>query len=102
MKRFTIEITDLEWQALADIVSDPRQWASDAVNGKVAKCVERVVAKEQKRLLGDPTVETIPATVDGILESYFAQPDYKARAAREAAQEAAMAASMNISESDGE
>ena len=102
MKRFTIEITDLEWQALADIVSDPRQWASDAVNGKVAKCVERVVAKEQKRLLGDPTVETIPATVDGILESYFAQPNYKSRAERDEISDAAIMASMEADTSGSE
>jgi len=85
MKNLTIQITDLEYAALADIVVDPREWARGAVRGKTHICVEKVVAKEQARLLADPAVETIPATVDGILESHFAQPDYKTRAEREAA-----------------
>ena len=85
MKNLTVQITDLEFAALADIVVDPREWARGAVSGKVHMCVEKVVAKEQTRLLADPAVETIPATVDGILESHFAQPDYKTRAERDAA-----------------
>jgi len=104
MKRLTIELTDLEWQAFADIVVDPTQWAQSAVKGKVNKCVKRVIAKEQARLLADPTVDTIPATVDGILESYFAQPNYESRATREAREEASTMAVMNadLSGSSGE
>jgi hypothetical protein len=92
MKIFTIEITDLQWAALADIVSDPDTWALGAVMGKVDRCVEKVVAKEQQRLLDDPTVETIPATVESILESHFSQPDYKPRAERAELKEAAIEA----------
>jgi len=104
MKRLTIELTDLEWQAFADIVVDPREWARSAVKGKVDKCINRVIAKEQERLLADPTVDTIPATVDGILESYFAQPNYESRATREAREEASTMAVMNadLSGSSGE
>jgi len=83
MKNLTIRITDLEYSALADIVIDPREWARVAVKGKVNKCIAKVVAKEQKRLLNDPSVETIPGTIDGILESHFSQEDYKNRAERE-------------------
>ena len=101
MKRLTVELTDLEWQAFADIVVDPRQWAKSAVKGKVNKCVKMVVAKEQSRLLADPAIDTIPATVDGILESHFAQPNYESRATREAREEAAMLATMNAELSEG-
>ena len=97
MKRLTIELTDLEWQAFADTVVDPRQWAKSAVKGKVDKCIKRVIAKEQARLLADPTVDTIPATVDGILESYFAQPHYESRGTLDTRQEASVMAAMNAS-----
>lgn len=102
MKRFTIEITDLEYQAMSDILVDPRQWARDAVRGKVASCVKKVVRKEQDRLVKDPAISTIPATVDGILESHFAQPDYKTRAHRDGEEEADLLASMNLSGSSSE
>jgi hypothetical protein len=94
MKNLTIQITDLEYAALADIVVDPREWARGAVRGKTHMCVEKVVAKEQARLLADPTVETIPASVDGILESHFAQPDYKNREERDLAEAATRAAQL--------
>jgi len=83
MKKLSVEITDLEWEAFADTVLDPQQWVEDAVRAKVNKCIGRVVKKEQQRLLDDPTVETIPATIDGILRSHLAQSDYKNRSERE-------------------
>lgn len=92
-----IEITDLQLQAMADILVNPQQWIEDAVNSKVERCVERVVAKEQQRLLEDPDVLTIPATIDGILESHFSQPDYKTRAERDAEEEALQMSMMDVS-----
>jgi len=83
MKKLSVEITDLEWEAFVDTVLDPQQWVEDAVRAKVGKCIGRVVKKEQQRLLDDPAVETIPATIDGILRSHFAQSDYKNRSERE-------------------
>ena len=89
MKTITIELTDLEWQAMADVVPDPEAWIRQAVDGKKTKCIKVVIAKEQKRLMNSER-QTMPATVDRMLESHFAQPDYKTRAERDAAQEASM------------
>ena len=83
MKTITIKLTDLEWKTLAHALEDPEQWARDAVRGKLNKCSKRLVAEEQTRLINDPNVESIPATVDGILISHFSQSDYKNRAQRE-------------------
>ncbi len=90
MKTITITLTDLQWQAMADIVVDPETWAKEATTSKMHSCIEKVVAKEQKRLLEDPNVETIPATVEGILQSHFEQPGYKTRAERRAEELASM------------
>jgi len=88
MKTILIELTDLEWKTLAHSIEDPETWARDAVSGKLNKCSKRLVAEEQTRLINDPNVETIPATVDGILISHFSQPGYKNRAQRDAVIEA--------------
>lgn len=104
MKTITIEITDLQWASLADIVEDPAIWARGAVMGKVDRCVENIVAKEQKRLLEDPSIGTLPGTIEGTLESYFSQPDYKSRAERERDREALMEAQLseNLQGASGE
>tara|TARA_R110002012_G_scaffold296617_1_gene494005 strand:+ start:6452 stop:6766 length:315 start_codon:yes stop_codon:yes gene_type:complete len=94
MKTITIEITDLQWASLADMVEDPAIWARGAVMGKVDRCVENVVAKEQKRLLEDPNIGALPGNVEDTLKSYFSQPDYKTRAERERDKEAAMEAQL--------
>jgi hypothetical protein len=104
MKTITIEITDLQWASLADIVIDPAMWARGAVMGKVDRCVENIVAKEQKRLLEDSSVDSLPGNIDGTLESYFSQPDYKTRAERERDREALMEAQLqeNLQGAPGE
>ena len=102
MKTITIELTDLEWQAMADIVIDPEAWAQDAFLGKKNKCIKRVVTKEQQRLLDDPTIQSIPATIEDILESHFAQPNYKSRAERDEISDAALMASMEADTSGSE
>ncbi len=89
MKTIKITLTDLEWQAMADIVVDPEVWARRAVEGKVHKCVAAVVSKEQTRLI-QGTRKTMPATIEGILESHFAQPDYKTRAERRVREQQAL------------
>ena len=93
MKTITIELTDLEWKAMADVVPDPEAWIIAATNGKKTKCIKMVIAKEQTRLMNSDQ-ETMPATVDGMLESHFGQEGYKNRAERDAASEAAMLADM--------
>ena len=83
MKKIIIEITDLEWKTLADQTEDPGEWVVGAINAKISKCTQRILTQEQQRLLTDPAIESIPATVEGILESYFAQPGYRDNATRQ-------------------
>ena len=101
MKTITIELTDLEWKAMADIVEDPDEWAQRAVLGKKQKCIKNVVAKEQQRLLNSSR-KTMPATIEEILKSHFAQPNYKTRAERETLSSASMADSMVMETSGSE
>ena len=82
MKTITIEIEDLEWQALEHEIVDPLGWVQNVVKVKARKVTNRIVQIEQARLIEDPTVEIIPATVEGILQSHFSQPGYVKATAR--------------------
>jgi len=76
MKTITIEIEDLEWQALEHEIVDPSGWVQNVAKVKARKVTDRIVQIEQARLIEDPNVEAIPATVEGILQSHFSQPGY--------------------------
>ena len=76
MKTITLEFEDLEWQILEDGIRDPTAWIQNAANVKMSKVRNRIVAKEQDRLIADPTVATIPATVESIVQSHLNQPGY--------------------------
>ena len=76
MKTITIEVSDVEWQTLEDGILDPVAWVQNVARVQARKIAARIVAAEQKRLIADPNAETIPATVEGILQSHFSQPGY--------------------------
>ncbi len=82
MKTITIEIEDLEWQALEHEIVDPLGWVQNVAKVKARKVTNRIVKEEQARLIADPNVEAIPATVEGILESHFSQEGYLKASAR--------------------
>ena len=79
-----IKLTDNEYKAIADHVISVEDWIQTAAKEKAYKCTERIVAKETHRLLNDPKINTMPATQDTLLDSYFNQSDYKTRAELEA------------------
>ena len=82
MKTITIEIEDLEMQTLEHEIADPAAYVLNMVKVSARKIAARIVKEEQARLIADPNVETIPATVEGILESHFSQEGYLKASAR--------------------
>ena len=62
MKTITIQLTDLEWKAMADVVPDPEAWILTAASSKKTKCIKMVIAKEQTRLMNSDQ-ETMPAGI---------------------------------------
>ena len=63
---------------------DPTEWIQNAANVKMGKVKKRILVKEQARLLAS-NHKTMPASVDGLVESYFAQDGYMNAAERHAA-----------------
>ena len=76
MKTITIEIEDLELQALEHEIEDPVGYIQNMTKVSAGKITARIVKAEQARLIADPNSETIPATIEGILQSHFSQPVY--------------------------
>jgi hypothetical protein len=84
MKTITLEFEDLDWQILEDGIVDPVAWIQNVANVKMGKVRNNIVAKEQSRLI-EGTRKTMPATIEGLLESHLSQSDYLNAAQRAAA-----------------
>jgi hypothetical protein len=88
MKTITLEFEDIDWQILEDGIVDPVGWIQNVANVKMGKVKKQILIKEQARLLSSEA-ETMPASVDGLVESYFTQDGYMNAAERSAAASAA-------------
>ena len=84
MKTITLEFEDIDWQILEDGIVNPTEWIQNVANVKMGKVKRDILVKEQTRLLASEA-ETMPASVDGLVESYFAQDGYVNAAERHAA-----------------
>ena len=87
MATYTVTITDADETALNNDLLDIDTWIQGAVTGKINNCKKRMVAQWQPILFADESVESMPATADGIIALVVARDDYKTRAERDAAQE---------------
>ena len=79
MQTITLQLTDTEWQILQDELVDPEGWINNFTLDRIRRQKARIVAAEQQTLIDDPTVDTIPASEQGILESYFGREGYQTR-----------------------
>jgi hypothetical protein len=69
-KRFTVEVTDLEWKALAWKYVNPHQHIDDFVTNRIKESMDEIAALEIKRRLADPNwTEPIPADKTAIFDS---------------------------------
>ncbi len=81
--KLTVQISEDEYKAIADHIINVEEWLQEAISGKAANCISRIIPQETERLINDPNVDQIPATREALLYSHFNQPDYKNRAERE-------------------
>ena len=71
MQTITLQLTDIQWQILQDEIVDPEEWINNFTLDRIRRQKARIITAEQQTLIDDPAVDTIPATEEGILESYF-------------------------------
>jgi len=81
----TVEINDLNEKILLNDLLDIDDWVQQAVAGKINNCKKRMAAQATAVLKSDDSVETMPATADGLINALLARDDYKNRAERDEA-----------------
>ena len=84
----TVNVSDADEKAMLNDILDIDDWVQKAVVGKVNNCKKRMAAQAAAVLKADASVETMPATDDGLVAALIARPGYKNRAARDAADSA--------------
>ena len=81
----TVEISDINANVLLNDLLDIDDWVQAAVVGKINNCKKRMANEATEVLKADASVETMPATNDGLITALLARDDYKTRAERDAA-----------------
>ena len=81
----TVEISDHNEKVLLNDILDIDDWVQAAVLGKINNCGKRMAIEATAVLKADASVETMPATDDGLIAALLARDDYKNRAERDAA-----------------
>ena len=82
----TVNISDADEKAMLNDLLDIDDWVQKAVLGKINNCKKRMAQSATAVLKADDSVETMPATDDGLIAALFARDDYKNRAERDAAE----------------
>jgi len=80
----TINISDLDEKILLNDLLDIDDWVQLAVLGKINNCKKRMANGATAVLKADASVETMPATDDGLISALLSRDDYKNRAERDA------------------
>jgi len=81
----TVNINDLNEKILLNDLLGIDDWVQAAVVGKVNNCKKRMANDATAVLKADASVESMPATDDGLITALLARDDYKTRAERDAA-----------------
>tara|TARA_R100000458_G_C8170219_1_gene170993 strand:+ start:286 stop:564 length:279 start_codon:yes stop_codon:yes gene_type:complete len=79
----TVNISDHNEKVLLNDLLDIDAWVQEAVTGKINKCSKRMAEQATQVLKADASVETMPATDEGLQKALLARDDYKDRAARD-------------------
>ena len=81
----TVEISDHNEKVLLNDLLDIDDWVQKAVVGKINNCRKRMANEATAVLKADASVETMPATDEGLQKALLARDDYKNRSERDAA-----------------
>ena len=82
----TVEISDHNEKLLLNDLLDIDDWVQQAVVGKINNCGKRMANEAAGVLKADASVESMPATDEGLQKALLARDDYKNRAERDAAE----------------
>ena len=80
----TVEISDHNEKVLLHNILDIDDWVQAAVVGKINSCGKRMDIEATAVLKADDSVETMPATDEGLQKALLARDGYKNRTERDA------------------
>jgi hypothetical protein len=80
----TVAISDHNEKVLLNDLLDIDDWVQNAVVGKINNCSKRMARDATTVLKSDASVESMPATDEGLQKALLARSDYKNRAERDA------------------
>ena len=80
----TVEISDHNEKVLLNDLLDIDDWVQKAVIGKINSCGKRMAVEATAVLKADESVESMPATDEGLQKALLDRDDYKNRAERDA------------------
>jgi|TARA_R110000787_G_C13187074_1_gene422532 hypothetical protein len=83
----TVNISDHQEKVLLNDLLDIDAWVQTAVTSKINKCGKRMADQATQVLKADASVESMPATDEGLQKALLARDAYKNRAAREESRE---------------
>ena len=81
--KITVDISDHQEKVLLNDLLDVDAWIQAAVTGKINKCGKRMADQATQVLKADSSVESMPATDEGLQKALLARSDYKDRVARD-------------------
>ena len=82
----SVEISYHNKKVLLHNILDIDDWVQAAVVGKINNCSKRMANGATAVLKADESVESMPATDEGLQKALLARDDYKNRAERDAAE----------------
>ena len=80
----TVEVNDHNEKVLLNDLLDINDWVQKAVIGKINSCGKRMAIEATAVLKADDSVETMPATDEGLQKALLARDGYKNRTERDA------------------
>ena len=80
----TVNIYNLDEKVMLNDLLGIDDWVQAAVVGKINNCKKRMANEATAILKADPSIESMPATDDGLIAALFDRDDYKNRAERDA------------------
>lgn len=76
----SVELTDLEYNALAHIAVDPHDWFQGMVKLRCANTIHHIADNEIKKMIADPNVSNIPADKELIFKTLVDSGEIKSAA----------------------
>ena len=71
-----IDLTDIDCDCILAYVQDISDWVIGALLGRINRGKKRMIAKYEPIIRADPSVTTMPATEDGLIDMIVARSDY--------------------------